>query len=176
MAKKEALRDLQTRLAGRLQSARSEGASAAWLAVRLGQGNYLLPLTQSGEIFPPAVMAPVPYAQPWFMGVVNLRGGLYGVVDLERFMKGAAAPGRNEQAWAQARLVTFNVELDLNCALIIDALVGLRRQDAFVRVELAPQGSPTFFGQLLVDAQGVTWQEINLRALSQTAEFLSICA
>jgi twitching motility protein PilI len=23
---------------------------------------------------------PVPYAQPWFLGVANLRGGLYGVV------------------------------------------------------------------------------------------------
>ena len=176
MAKKEALRDLQTRLAGRLQSARSEGASAAWLAVRLGQGNFLLPLTQSGEIFPPTVMAPVPYVQPWFIGVVNLRGGLYGVVDLAAFMYGATLPGRTEQAWSQVRLVTFNVELEINCALVIDALIGLRRQDAFARVEPAPVGSPDFFGQMLVDAQGMSWQEINLRVLSQSAEFLSISA
>jgi twitching motility protein PilI len=176
MAKKEALRELQTRLAGRLQSARSEGVSAAWLAVRLGRNNFLLPLTQSGEIFPPAAMAAVPYALPWFLGVVNLRGGLYGVVDLDRFISGVAVAGRSDQAWAQARLVTFNVELDVNCALVIDALIGLRRQDAFVQVAPAPVGSPDFFGQMLVDAQGISWQEINLRALSQSAEFLSICA
>ena len=176
MAKKEALRDLQTRLAGRLQSARSEGASASWLAVRLGSGNFLLPLTQSGEIFPPAIMAPVPYVHPWFIGVVNLRGGLYGVVDMARFLNGVALPGRTEQAWSQVRFVTFNAELELNCALVVDALIGLRRQDAFVGVEQAPEGSPEFFGQVLVDAQGISWQEINLRVLSQSAEFLSISA
>lgn len=176
MAKKEALRDLQTRLAGRLQSAKSEGASAAWLAVRVGQDNYLLPLTQSGEIFPPAAMAAVPYAKPWFIGVVNLRGGLYGVVDLAGFINPAASTSRTEQAWSQARLVTFNLELELNCALVVESVLGLRRQDAFVRVLAAPAGMPEFFGQLLVDAEGISWQEINLRALSQSAEFLSIGA
>ena len=176
MAKREALRELQSRLAGRLQSARSEGASAAWLAVRIGQANCLLPLTHSGEIFPLATMASVPYVQPWFMGVVNLRGGLYGVVDMASFMKDASARRRTEQAWSQARLVTFNAALELNCALVIDALVGLRRQDAFVRVERAPDGAPEYFGQLLVDAQGTSWQEIDLRKLAQSSEFLNIGA
>ena len=173
MAKKEALRDLQTRLAGRLQAARSEGASAAWLAVRVGASNYLLPLTQSGEIFPLAALANVPYVQSWFMGVVNLRGGLYGVVDMAGLLK---MPSRNrtEQAWAQTRLITFNSDLEVNTALLVDALVGLRRQDAFIGVSPPPAGAPEFFGQLLVDAQGASWQEINLRTLAQSAEFLSI--
>lgn len=176
MAKKEALKDLQSRLADRLQTARTEGASAAWLAVKVGQRNVLLPLTQSGEIFPLVMTASVPYAQAWFKGVANLRGGLCGVVDLAVFLQDDQVGQRTEQNWAQARLVTLNPELDLNCALVIDALVGLRRQDAFVRVEAAPIGSPAFFGQLLSDTQGVTWQEINLRALAQSPEFLSIGA
>jgi twitching motility protein PilI len=54
MANREALRELQTRLATRLQAARSEGMSVAWLAVLAGGRNYLLPLGQSGEIFPTA--------------------------------------------------------------------------------------------------------------------------
>ena len=176
MAKKEALRELQARLAARLQSARSEGASAAWLAVQVGQGNFLLPLTHSGEIFPPGTLVPVPYAKSWFIGVVNLRGGLYGVVDLAGFLSHGASTGRTEQAWSQARLVTFNVELELNCAVVVDSVLGLRRQDAFVRLERAPVGAPHFFGQLLVDAQGVGWQEIDLRALSQSSDFLTIGA
>jgi twitching motility protein PilI len=41
MANREALRDLQSRLAGRLQAARSEGVKvAAWLAVQAGGRNY----------------------------------------------------------------------------------------------------------------------------------------
>ena len=124
MSNKEALRELQTRLAGRLQLARDEVASAAWLAVRVGSLNALLPLTQSGEIFGLPAIAKVPYAQPWLLGVVNLRGGLYSAVDLASFMSGQVSQVRSEQAWAQVRLVTFNPELELNCALMVDALLG----------------------------------------------------
>jgi len=176
MAKKEALRDLQSRLAERLQAARIEGVSAAWLAVRVGADNYLFPLAQSGEIFPLAAMASVPYARTWFLGVVNLRGGLFGVIDLARFIRGSDASTRTEQAWSQARLVTFSAELEVNGALLVDALIGLRRQDAFVRAVPSPEGSPDYFGQRLVDAQEVCWQEINLQLLAQNSEFLAIGA
>jgi len=37
MANREALRELQSRLASRLQAARTEGMSVAWLAVRAGR-------------------------------------------------------------------------------------------------------------------------------------------
>ena len=69
MANREALRELQTRLATRLQAARNEGLSVSWLAVEAGGAHYLLSLAQSGEIFPWANIQPVPYTQPWFMGV-----------------------------------------------------------------------------------------------------------
>lgn len=176
MAKKDALRDLQSRLAQRLQAARTEGGSAAWLAVRVGSEHYLFPLAQSGEIFPLAALAPVPHTKAWFMGVVNLRGGLYGVIDLDRFMRTAPGATRSEQAWSQARVVTLNAELEVNGALLVDALIGLRRQDGFVRAVPVPAGSPAYFGQRMVDAQEVCWQELNLQALAQTPEFLAIGA
>ena len=64
MSNKQALRDLQTRLADRLQSAQTQSVSVAWLAVLVGGGRYLLPLSQSGEIFPLPSIARVPYTQP----------------------------------------------------------------------------------------------------------------
>lgn len=176
MAKREALRDLQNRLAGRLQSARTDPMSAAWLAVMVGQTHCLLPLTQAGEIFPLTTVARVPYTRPWFTGVVNLRGGLYGVVDLASFMGEATAGARSEQSWADARLVTFNVELDTNCALMVDGLMGLRRQDAFTGIEPALDGSPPYMGNRFLDSEGRRWQEIDMRALSQTSRFLNIGA
>ena len=51
MANRAALRELQTRLATRLQAARTQGVLVSWLAVRAGPHNYLFPLVQSGEIF-----------------------------------------------------------------------------------------------------------------------------
>ena len=86
MANREALRELQTRLASRLQAARTEGMSVAWLALRVGGMNLLFPLGQSGEIFPLTSLQPVPYSRAWFRGVLNIRGGLYGVVDLAAFL------------------------------------------------------------------------------------------
>jgi twitching motility protein PilI len=176
MANREALRELQTRLASRLQAARSEGVSASWLAVKAGEANYLFPLAQSGEIFPLANVQVVPYSRPWFMGVVNLRGGLYGVVDLASFMGDGSTRARTEQSLADSSVITFNATLDLNCALMVDGLAGLRKREAFSDAALPPDGSPVFFGNRFTDLNGVQWQEINLRSLSQLPEFLSISA
>ncbi|WP_296445844.1 chemotaxis protein CheW [Rhodoferax sp. UBA5149] len=176
MANREALRELQTRLASRLKAARSEGVSVSWLAVKVGEANYLFPLAQSGEIFPLANIQVVPYARPWFMGVINLRGGLYGVVDLASFMGDGATRARTEQSLAESSVITFNAALELNCALLVDGLAGLRKREAFADVALPPEGSPVFFGSRFTDLNGEHWQEINLQSLSQLPEFLSISA
>ncbi len=39
-----------------------------------------------------------------------------------------------------------------------------------------PAGSPEYFGSGYTDANGAYWQEINLQALSQQPQFLSISA
>jgi twitching motility protein PilI len=176
MANREALRDLQARLASRLQTAKAEGLSISWLAVRAGGANYLLPLAQSGEIFPLANVQVVPYSQSWFLGVVNLRGGLYGVVDLASFIDGATAPVRSEQYLAQASVITLNGALDINCALLVEALTGLRHVEAFSGSEPPADGAPAFFGKRYLDAERNRWQEINLQLLSQLPQFLSISA
>jgi len=173
MANREALRDLQQRLAQRLQSVQSQESGSAWLAVRLGSGHYLLALAQSGEIFPVGSVTPVPYTKDWFAGVVNLRGGLFGVVDLVQLLQ-TQAPVRTDTAWGQARLVTMNVDIGLNCALIVDALMGLRRQDSFAGLVPPVDGAPPWFGRCFVDDSGTQWQEIDLVQLSKDSSFLEI--
>lgn len=176
MANRQSLRDLQSRLATRLQAARTEGVQASWLAIEAAGTRYLFPLAQSGEIFPFASPQPVPYTQDWFLGVSNLRGGLYGVIDLAGFV-GARAPARHAEAVRpDSRLVAFNALLEINGALLIDRLVGLRGLDAFSSSCEPPEGSPSYFGSGYTDANGVYWQEINLQALSQQPQFLSISA
>jgi twitching motility protein PilI len=176
MANREALRELQSRLATRLQAARSEGVQASWLAVEAGGAKYLFPLTQSGEIFPFASAQPVPYTQAWFLGVANLRGGLYGVVDMAAFVEGRAPTMRSDATRAESRLVALNALLEVNCALLIDRLAGLRNLDGFSASCDPPEGSPGYFGSGYTDANGTYWQEINLQALSQQPQFLSISA
>ncbi|MGP1628648.1 MAG: chemotaxis protein CheW [Giesbergeria sp.] len=175
MANRQALRELQLRLAERLQAARSEAVSvSSWLAVEAAGGHYLLPLVQAGEIFPWTVVQPVPYTRDWFLGVANLRGGLTGVVDLARLLGRGIA--RSELALSESSLLAFNSVLEVNAALLVDKLAGLRGTEAFVRSELPPGDAPDFFGTTYVEAGGVRWQELNLQVLSQYPDFLSISA
>lgn len=177
MANRDALRAFQSRLASRLQAARTSGISASWLAVEAGGAKYLFPLGHAGEIFPFVAPQAVPYTEPWFLGVANLRGGLYGVVQLSIFATGVVAPvGATEQLRAQSRLVALNELLEVNCALLIDRLVGLRGVDAFTRSESPAADAPAWLGHAYTDAAGERWQEVNLQALSQQPQFLSIGA
>ncbi|MCJ0762065.1 chemotaxis protein CheW [Variovorax terrae] len=177
MANREALRELQTRLASRLQAARTAGVSASWLAVEAAGAKYLFPLSQSGEIFPWSSTQPVPYTRPWFLGVANLRGGLYGVVDLAGFVAGGSpSSARSEATRAESRLVALNAVLEINCALLIDRLAGLRNVEAFTASARPPDGAPDYFGNGYTDSNGAYWQEINLQSLSQQPQFLSISA
>ena len=176
MANRQALRELQTRLAQRLQVARTEGVAAAWLAVEAGGQKYLFPLSQSGEIFPWASAQPVPYTQAWFVGVANLRGGLFGVVDLARFANATAPPRHSELSQSDARLVALNSALDVNCALLVDRLAGLRKQDAFADFSAKHDDAPDFFGNRYIDHAGEHWQEINLQILARQDHFLAISA
>jgi twitching motility protein PilI len=179
MANRDALRAFQSRLASRLQAARTSDVSASWLAVEAGEGRYLFPLGHAGEIFPWTPPQPVPYTQPWFLGVANLRGGLYGVVQLSTFATGeapAAAAPAGEGVRGQSRLVALNDLLEVNCALLIDRLVGLRGVEAFTASQGPASGAPAWLGHAYTDVAGERWQEINLQALSQQPRFLSIGA
>jgi twitching motility protein PilI len=118
----------------------------------------------------------VPYTQPWFLGVANLRGGLFGVVELSGFITGTIAPAATEAARGQSQLIALNEMLEVNCALLVDRLLGLRGADAFVASQVPDAGGPAWFGHSYTDSAGALWQEIDLQALSQQPRFLSIGA
>mgnify|MGYP001440955808 CR=1 FL=1 len=178
MSSKQALREFQSRLAERLQSARATGVAASWLAVEAGATRLLFPLSHAGEIFSSTDVQRVPYVQPWFMGVANLRGGLSGVIDLAAFVRedGAAATARSDSELAQCRLVALNPVLEANCALLVDRLLGLRTTDAFVSSTPADASAPPYFGHVYTDLEGRQWQELNLQVLTRHQAFLGIGA
>lgn len=130
MAKKEALRELQSRLAERLQAARTQQRGSSWLAVECSGRGILFPLREAGEIFAMSVLVPVPHTHRWFMGVANLRGHLHGVVDLAGFLGIKTNEGSSIQS---QQLVGFNQSLDLNCVLLVDRLAGLRSEEQLQR-------------------------------------------
>lgn len=171
MANREALRELQSRLAERLQQVRSADVrTAAWLAVECGVHGFLFPLAGAGEIFPASTLMPVPHTQPWFAGVANLRGGLHGVVDLSLFLGLEDLSAQRDTSL----LVALNPSLVSHSAVMVQRLAGLRHVDQMQREPDEPGVRPAFAGPRWRDAQGRVWQEIDLAALSRQGEYLAI--
>lgn len=175
MANRQALKELQERLAQRLNAARSELATASWLAVEAAGQRYLLPLVQSGEIFSWSTVQPVPYTKSWYLGVASLRGGLQGVIDLAGLLEAANAPVA-ERLSSASRLVSLHGALGINAVLLIDRLLGLRNPSMFTAIAEREADAPACFAHRLVDAQGQFWQELNLQALAAEPEFMVIAA
>ena len=171
MANKQALRELQSRLAERLQAARTQARGKSWLAVECSGRGLLFPLSEAGEIFALAPIMPVPHSHRWFLGVSNLRGHLHGVVDLADFL----GVKSQELGREQSRLVGFNQSLDINCTLLVDRLSGLRSEAELTpEPELAGASRPAFVGMRLRDAAGRVWQELNLAELATDEAFLRV--
>jgi twitching motility protein PilI len=183
MSNREALRELQGRLASRMQAARTEARVQSWLAVECAGQGLLFPLHEAGEIFAAGNVLPVPHTQPWFAGVANLRGGLHAVVDLAAFLglargaTAAATDGSRDGSRDGARLLALNPSLGVNCALLVDRLAGLRSAD---QLSMEPTDGPdlaerpAFAGERWRDAEGRMWQEIGLSALAGHEQFLAV--
>lgn len=175
MANREALRQLQSRLAERLKVARTEVRQLSWLAVECAGHGLLVPLPTAGEIFPAGALLPVPHTQPWFLGVANLRGQLHGVVDLAAFL-GLRPPMARDAVREQARLLAFNPTLGSHSAVLVDRLAGLRSAAQLTAEPPDEQARPSFANAHWRDADGRKWQELDLAALARHPQYQAIAA
>lgn len=176
MSKREALRELQSRLAQRLQASKDEATTATWLAVEAGGRGFLFPLAEAGEIFTGRLTClQVPHTAAWFLGVANLRGHLHSVVDLAVFA-GLRATGVTIEALQreQSNLVAFNPTLETNCALLVDRFAGLRGREQLAAHQSDDGPRPNFVLGVWRDADGRVWHELGLAALAGNEAFLKI--
>lgn len=151
---------------------------AARLGLMIGSQRLLVDLSQAGEIVPvPDPIVPVPLTRDWLLGLVNLRGALFTVVDLQRF----ARLGRTEIG-KDARLLAFAGRLDFNAAILVSRMLGLRNVVSMREVDgtddvpdaFGPDGRPDWVGRTLVDADGQRWHELDLARLAAGSAFLMV--
>ena len=127
MAKKTSLRDFQEYLAGRLLGAAQGRGTSSWLGVRAGDDNWLIDLSDSGEIVQAPKLTAVPLTRPWFAGIANIRGSLYAVADFSVFCGGIPTPRNNN-----TRLLLVGSKHGANAALLVTRMLGLKNPDDFV--------------------------------------------
>jgi twitching motility protein PilI len=143
-----------------------------------------LSLLQSGEILPSARLHSVPRTAEWFMGVLNIRGSLFGAVDLGHYIGQSLSAASQTRLQSkqnvfeddQGRFVTLNPLLDVNCALYVSELIGLRAVDSFISSLPRVLEAPAYFGPQFLDEQDTVWQELDLQILAQTPHFINISA
>jgi twitching motility protein PilI len=163
------LRAFQQELATRLASKTAAQVESSRLGLASGGDQWLVRLGDAGEVVAVPPVTAVPHTQHWHLGVANVRGNLYSVVDFARFL-GRESAG----VTPQSRLVLFGPRTgDLNAGIVVQRVLGLRNL-----AELAPSGgvagAPPWYAQRWMDADGRSWQEIDLSRLARDDAFLQI--
>ena len=116
----------------------SQVDTAARLGLMIGDQRWLVDLSEAGEIVPvPDTIAPVPLTRDWLLGLVNLRGALYTVIDLQCY----AQLGRTEVS-KESRLLALAARLEFNAAILVTRMLGLRNVASMRIEEAGAQPSP----------------------------------
>jgi twitching motility protein PilI len=162
MAKRLTLREFQQNLIDQLQAENLSVARVSMLGVQIAGQNRLVDMTDVAEVLPFPLLTIVPFTKPWFRGVANVRGNLYGVVDVAAYQRiGAVSGDVNNRILLVADRYAFNV------ALLVDNVLGLRDARTWQQSEVD--------GQIEYrDEQGVLWRKLDVSALLGQAEFLQI--
>lgn len=163
------LRTFQQELASRLATKTAAQVESSRLGLACGGERWLVRLADAGEVVTLPEIVPVPLTKPWYLGVANIRGNLYSVVDFGRYL-GREAPGTA----SQSRLVLFGPRAgEINAGLVVTRVMGLRNV-AELAPAAAPQGAPAWYAQRWMDGDGNAWQEIDLAALARDPSFLQV--
>ncbi|MBS0545542.1 MAG: chemotaxis protein CheW [Proteobacteria bacterium] len=164
MSRRISLREFQENLAKRLAEAKT-GERRGLLGFQAGDMNCLIDLAESGEILPPPPLSPVPLTQPWYLGLANVRGTLYGVIDFALFNHSPPTVPAGA-----ARLLLVGARHGVHCALLVTRIAGLRSQEDF-EADPTPDARP-WVTRRLRDVQGRPWLQLDAGRLLAQAEFL----
>jgi twitching motility protein PilI len=166
------LRAFQQELAARLASKTTAQVESSRLGFACGGGQWLIRLADAGEVIPMPPSVGVPLTKPWFLGVANIRGNLYTVVDFAGFLGQEITPPA--AMGGQARLVLVGPRAgELRVVIVVPRVLGLRNL-AELAPAAPPADAPPWYGQRWIDADGGAWQEIDLARLAADPAFLQV--
>ena len=150
-------------------------APGLWRGVgyRIGKQRLASGFDEVVEILPVPALTPVPGAQPWMLGVANMRGNLLPVVDLKWFLEGE----RTVLHEGQRMLVVRQPGGDV--AVLIDELYGQRSFNEPQLIDAAELQSGGRYGHFIERAYRLDdqpWGVFSLERLARTPEFRQAAA
>ncbi|MEP7083277.1 MAG: chemotaxis protein CheW [Betaproteobacteria bacterium] len=162
------LRAFQQELSERLKHKTAAQVDSLRLALESGGISWLVRLGDTGEVLPMPDPVSVPLTKIWFLGVANIRGGLYGMVDF-----GAFLTGKQSVRSGGARLVLLGARFaDMRVGLVVNKVLGLRNLTDFSPIE--SDAGQAWGERAWRDKLGADWRELDMARLAQDAKFLQI--
>jgi twitching motility protein PilI len=172
MARQISLREFQQSLAQRLREAQAATEQSSRLGVQAGDSYWLLRLDETDEVLPLPEISPVPLTHPWYLGLANIRGVMANVVDFGAFM-GNETTTRTPDC----RLVLVADRFQSYSGLLISRMMGLRNLQNLQPLEAPGEAErKPWLGTPYRDADGRTWNELNMAALVANENFLNVGA
>jgi len=162
------LRAFQQELSERLKHKTLGEVESLRLALESGGASWLVRLGDTGEVLPCPAPVSVPLTKPWFLGVANIRGSLYGMVDFGQFLTGEPS-----KRGIGARLVLLGPRFaEMRAGLVVNRVLGLRNLSDFSPVEGG--GPRAWASRTWRDKTEVEWRELDLARLVQDQQFLEV--
>jgi twitching motility protein PilI len=169
--RRQALREFQRQLVERTQLALSSSNSEQMrLAVQAGDQQYLLDVVHIAEIIAYEGVHPVPHTCAWFIGLINCRGRLTGVIDLSGFLGCPVRPAQDSD-----RLLVLSDTLPVPCALRVSRVTGLVSLSGFIS-QSRPAGESSWVSSFFVDRESRAWRLLDLPMLMEDPAFLDVVA
>ena len=162
MAKRFSLREFQQKLLDRIHLQEVAGDRISTLGVQIGRAFWLVEMQDISEVMTLPAVATVPLTQPWYCGVANVRGNLYGIADLAAFMGQGETP-----EGGQCRVLLAAQKFSCNVGLLVTRVLGLHDTGNW-RQEIKDGEAH------LRDEQGHLWRKLDVAQLLQQPDFLQI--
>ena len=156
-------------LTAQMSSIDNSEASSAVLGVAVGEDRYLIPMTEVSEVIAISKLAHVPLTQPWFLGLANVRGNLYGITDLGVYLGGDPVPFN-----LKSRILLVTPGNKLYGGFIVNSMLGIRDLSEFTLAKLAKKKLPSCITAQYKDAEGRQWRELSLFKLIGDEKFLQV--
>lgn len=164
MSRRLNLREFQQDLIDRMQAKSRAGDQISTLGVQIAEQNWLVDMHDIGGILPLPPLTVAPLTKPWFLGVISVRGALYGVTDIAAYQRTGKASGT-----VANRVLLVAERHAFNAALLVDRVLGLRNARSWTQSEA--DGQTRYH-----DEQGNFWNRLDMAGLLGRPDFLQISA
>ena len=129
---------------GGLPAFQNEGQGWTGVLFNIGDNELLAAMSEIVEIVPLESLTAIPASQPWLLGVMNLRGSLLPVIDLEGYLFEKNLPGTD----LRSRLLVVNHD-GYPVGLLVRAVQGMkhyRKDDASIEIPALEEEIKVYIG------------------------------